>query len=284
MKRVSVLMVTGIFFLMIQIVGQAQTAMNSNDIKAKEIHPFQIAVGFNKTSNLIFPYAIKSVDRGSQAILAQKAKGAENVLQIKAGKLNFPTTNLSIITADAQLYSFLVEYSDEPSVLNLCFYKDSLIEKDGIRLTDMPVNEEELNSSAEMVLNAKRFLHYHTREQKIRITLRSIFLYKNLMWFDLQLKNKSLIDYEPDYMRFFVRDKKRSKRTAIQEKEIKPLFTLPCPSIEGETNRHIVMAFSPFTIPKNQLLVVQVGEKNGGRTLLLKLKHKSLLRARIISN
>lgn len=284
MKRVSVIMVTGIFFLMIQTVSHAQTAVNSNDIKAKEIHPFQIAVGFNKTSNLIFPYAIKSVDRGSSAILVQKAKGAENVLQIKAGKLNFPTTNLSIITADAQLYSFLVEYSDEPSVLNLCFYRDSLTEKDRIALAGMPVDEEQLNGSAEMVLNAKRFLHYHTREQKIRITLRSIYLYKNLMWFDLQLKNKSLIDYVPDYMRFFVRDKKRSKRTAIQEKEINPLFTLPCPSIEGEANRHIVMAFSPFTIPKNQLLVVQLGEKNGGRSLLLKLKHKSLLRARVISN
>ncbi len=243
-----------------------------------------MAICFNKTSNLIFPYAIKSVDRGSSAVLAQKARGAENVLQVKAGKENFPQTNLSVITADAQLYSFLIEYADEPPVLNISFYKDSSAEKNEVVLSGMPVNEQLLNSSAAMVQTAKSFLHYTTREQKIKLSLRSIFLFQNLMWFDLQLKNKSLIDYSPDYVRVYVRDKKRAKRTAMQEKEIMPLFMLPCASVEGKNHRHIVLAFAPFTIPKNQKLVIQIAEKNGGRSLLLKLKHHSLLRTRIMEN
>ncbi|HRQ48981.1 MAG TPA: conjugative transposon protein TraN [Agriterribacter sp.] len=284
MKRLCVLVVIGYLLLMDQMIANGQKAASGDIIKAKEIPPFQIAVSFNKTSNLIFPFAIRSVDRGSAAILAQKAKGAENILQIKAGKLDFPATNLSIVTSDARFYSFLVEYAEQPSVLNLCFYKDSVSEPAMITLSDMGVNEEQLNNAANVILQSKRFLHAHVRQQKIKLSLQSIYLYNNLMWFDLKLKNKSLIDYVPDQVRFFIQDKKRAKRTAIQEREIKPLFALPYPTIDGDGNAHIVMAFSPFTIPKNQQVVVQSEEKNGGRSLFLKLRSRCVLRARIIGN
>src|SRR5881275_3044240 len=79
----------------------------------KPITPYRIDIGYNKTSNLIFPYAIKSVDKGSADILAQKASGVENILQIKAGEQNFKETNLTVITANGQFYSFIVNYSDE---------------------------------------------------------------------------------------------------------------------------------------------------------------------------
>lgn len=278
------LVVIGTLLLMDQTIANGQEAAGNSIIKAKEIPPFQIAVSYNKTSNLIFPFDIKSVDRGSAAILAQKAKGAENILQIKAGKLDFPVTNLSVVTSDARFYSFLVEYAEEPSVLNLCFYKDSASEPAMASLPGMPVNEEQLNDAASVILQSNKFLHYRVREQRIRLSLRSIYLYKNLMWFDLQLKNRSLINYTPDYVRFFVKDKKRAKRTAIQEKEIKPLFALPFPTIDGDSNAHFLMAFSPFTIPSNQQLVVQIGERNGGRTLLLRLRSRCVLQARTISD
>lgn len=284
MKRLCVLVTMGMLLLMGQQAAFGQEAVNDSIIKAKEIPSFPIAVSYNKTSNLIFPYAIKSVDRGSSAILAQKANGTENILQIKAGKLNFPVTNLSVITSDSHFYSFLVEYADEPPALNFCFYKDSLRKDAMVRLSDMPVDEEQLKDATNVILQARKFLHYHVRQQRIRLSLRSVYLYKNLMWFDLQLKNRSLIDYTPDYLRFFIKDKKRAKRTAIQEKEIKPLFALPFPTIDGDSSAHFVMAFLPFTIPQNQQLFVQTSERNGGRTLLLKLRPRYLLRAKTIKD
>ena len=51
------------------------------------IEPYSLQIGINKTTNLIFPYEIKSVDRGSRDVLVQKAKGIENVLQVKANAL-----------------------------------------------------------------------------------------------------------------------------------------------------------------------------------------------------
>ncbi|HEY9256658.1 DUF4138 domain-containing protein, partial [Chitinophaga sp.] len=50
------------------------------------IEPMRLQVAYSKTSNIIFPFAISSVDRGSRDLMVQKAKGVKNILQVKAGK------------------------------------------------------------------------------------------------------------------------------------------------------------------------------------------------------
>lgn len=276
------MLVIGVLCLMTQW-AKAQTKYDE-DIKGIDIKPLHIAISYDKTSNLIFPYPIISVDRGSSSVLAQKAKGAENILQVKAGKINFPQTNLSVITSDARLYSFLVDYAEYPSVLNVRFYRDTQTSSAPVKLSDMQFNEHILNRLVDSVQKAASFLHYTSYEQKIRLTLRSIYIAENVMWFNLQFRNKSLIDYTPVYIRAFVRDKKRAKRTAVQEKELLPIYSNPSTLIEGGGAKNIVIAFPSFTIPKNQELVIQVGEKNGGRSLLLTLSHKAILRARLLND
>ena len=91
------------------------------------IEPYALQVSTNKTTNIIFPYDIKSVDRGSRGLLAQKAKGTQNVLQVKAAVQNFAPTNLSVITADGKLYSFAVCFAADPPLLNLSFASDSTV-------------------------------------------------------------------------------------------------------------------------------------------------------------
>lgn len=272
----------GFLFLMTQWVN-AQT-MYDEGFKSINIKPLHMAISYDKTSNLIFPFPIISVDRGSASVLAQKAKGADNILQVKAGKINFPQTNLSVITSDARLYSFLVDYADYPSMLNVRFYRDTQSASAPVRLSDIPLNEQLFNCIEDSVKKAPLFLHYSSLEQKIKLRLRSLYIAENVMWFNLQLKNKSLIDYTPDYIRVFVRDKKRAKRTAIQEKELIPISVNPSILVKGKSANNVVIAFPSFTIPKNQQLVIQVGEKNGGRSLLLTLSHNAILRARLLGH
>ena len=93
--------------------------------KTSFIQSYHLNITCNKTTNLIFPFSIESVDRGSKDILAQKVTGAENILQVKADKQNFSETNLSVITADGNLYSFIVDYLNEPPQLNIVFQKDT---------------------------------------------------------------------------------------------------------------------------------------------------------------
>src|SRR6478752_7349302 len=78
-----------------------------------------LAITYNKTTNLIFPFSVQCIDRGSKDILVQQPKGTENIVQVKADKPNFTQTNLSVITIDGKLYSFMVDYASQPSQLNI---------------------------------------------------------------------------------------------------------------------------------------------------------------------
>ena len=278
MKQYSVVMITGIFCLLLSLGSIAQ--QNNEAIKRKSIEPYHIAIGYNKTSNLIFPYAIKSVDRGSAAVLVQKAKGVENILQVKAAIQNFEQTNLSIVTSDGQFYSFLLDYSTQPPTLNISFYRDSAKEKQDVFLTETPVNDAALQELADKTQSEKAFLHQSINEQKIRLSLQSIYLGNGSMWYNLRLNNKSLIDYRPSYIRFFLQDKKRAKRTAVQETELHPEYAKPIQSIQGMQANDLVFGFTPFTIPRTQQLIIQVGEQNGGRSLMLRISHRTILKAR----
>lgn len=274
-----------LFFVCWQTKIAAQTVPL---MQTKSITPYSITITYNKTSNLIFPYAIKSVDRGNAAVLVQKAKGVDNILQVKAGRQGFNQTNLTVVTADGQFYSFLVDYALTPAALNLSFAKDSLTDTlnntagPKALLSDGPLDEAVFNTIADQINQQEGFLHLHSREQKMRLSLQSIWLKDKAMWLALQLENKSLIDYIPDYVRFFVRDKKRAKRTAVQETEIIPLYASADTVVTGEQLRNSVFAFTPFTIPPTQELVMQVGERNGGRSLLLHVNHRALLKARLL--
>ena len=94
--------------LLILIFTTGCFAQNESDSFIPSEH---LNITYNKTTNLIFPYSVQSIDRGSKDILVQQPKGTENVVQVKADKPNFIQTNLSIITIDGQLYSFTVDYA-----------------------------------------------------------------------------------------------------------------------------------------------------------------------------
>ena len=229
-----------------------------------------MTISFEKTSNLIFPAAIKSVDRGSAAVLAQKAPGVENILQIKAGELNFKETNLTVITADGQFYSFAVSYSSEPSTLNYSFVGDS---SEKAMIHDQPLTESGYILTANRIKNKKHWLHKSVSEGKVKLTLNNIFVKNNIVWLELSISNKSPITYRPAFTRFFIRDTKTAKRTAVQESELAPLFQTDVVEVRNHNTQLYVFAFKPFTVQRTKELVIQVGE-DSGRTLMLTLSHR----------
>ncbi|MBS0027067.1 conjugative transposon protein TraN [Chitinophaga hostae] len=280
MKRLCVTVIMwGILFT----TAFGQTADDDTELRAKKIDPYFLSVSLNQTSNLIFPYAIRSVDRGSGAVMAQKAKGAENVLQVKAAVADFLQTNLSVITEDGRLYSFLLRYSLEPSVLNLRFYKAGE-ESRNVLIKGVEHDKEFYELACSEVKEGKGFLWKHISEQMIILSLQSIYMRGNTMFFKLGIRNNSSIAYSPDYIKFIVKDRKKAKKTAIQEKVLSPVFSTVQENVSGDSSESIVLAFPSFTIPKNQNLIIQVGERNGGRMLLLKIKHKVLLKARYLGD
>ncbi|MBS1735568.1 MAG: conjugative transposon protein TraN [Bacteroidetes bacterium] len=275
MKKISA-MGMGIFLLITIFKTQAQT---NTTWQIKAIEPHHVAVAFSKTTNIIFPYSIVSVDIGSQDVLAQKAKGVENILQIKAAKENFPQTDISIITADGSLTSFLVDYAEQPAVLNLSLAIEE--KKNSTCILSETFNEAEVQKYAKLASVSKEKINsVKDKRFGIRLQLNGLFIHDNIMYFRLNIANETNINYDIDQLRFYIRDQKKAKRTATQEIEINPLYVKGDTAvIVGQTERIFVYAVPKFTIPDKKYFVIELMEKNGGRYLQLHLKNKTIVKA-----
>ncbi len=67
----------------------AATASTQKILSLQEhnyIGSYRMTVGFQKTTHLIFPYAVSYVDLGNGGIIADKARGAENIVKVKASQ------------------------------------------------------------------------------------------------------------------------------------------------------------------------------------------------------
>ena len=245
------------------------------------IEPFPLEITYNKTVNLIFPYPVQSVDKGSRDLLAQKAKAAENILQIKAARNDFAQTNLTVITSDGKLYSFLVDYADDPVQLNIELIKDqpsvSVSKAAGVQ-----PNQALLKNTAEHIASLPANLRrIKDSAYKTSFSLSGLYIEKDVLYCRLSVDNHTSISYDIESLRFFISDKKQVKRTAAQQTEIQPLYVHADTAVVAANTSHaFVFALSKFTIPDAKQLTIQLMEKNGGRHLRLDIQNKTIMRAK----
>lgn len=123
------------------------------------------------------------------------------------------------------------------------------------------------------------YLHVSTKGGKAKLTLNGIYLRDSLLWLYMTLKDKSALGFIPDYVRCSIRQAHHWKRMAVQEVPLQPVFKgLPSEVVGGE--RTILVGLKPFVPARDKRLVVQVGEKNGGRSLELKIASHLILNTR----
>lgn len=225
-----------------------------------------LCISTDKTTSLIFPFAIKHVDRGSQSILAQQVKDVPTILLVKAAASGFNETNLSVVTDDGSLYSFIVCYDLNPS--NWVYH--------------LPVNNRATTAMyANGILDNQQTVK-GIKDKKWQSTaeVTGIYVKNDVLFYQVSIQNRSSIDYTIDYIRFFIRDKKKGKRTAVQEIELKPIYTVGnLNKISAEATSTVVFALEKFTIPDAKKLLLQVNEKNGGRHFSIRIKNKELMKA-----
>jgi len=225
-----------------------------------------LCISTDKTTSLVFPFAIAHVDRGSPFILAQPVKEVSTILLVKAASKNFAETNLSVITEDGTLYSFLVCYENNPVE---CVYH-------------LPINKNAtIATYANTILdNPSTIFRVWDYSWNVTSKVKGIYIKDDIMYYQLSLENNTAIDYTIDLLKFYIRDKKKGKRTAVQENELTPKYIAGnITKIKANSTSVFVLAMDKFTIPDAKYLVIQIFEKNGGRNLYMKVKSKNIMRA-----
>ncbi len=243
---------------------------------------YPLEITYNKTSSIVFPTLIKSVDRGSRDVLVQKVKGIENVLQVKANRPNFPETNLTVITADGYLHQFTINYSDEPKS-----YRLEILGGDGgkkVIIFHTELTEAGMDQYAESIIQSKKSIRFlKEKKYNVCLALQGTYVKNNVMFFRLGIENTSNINYDIESLRFYIRDKAKLKRTASQEIEIKPLYVFGnVPTVEGDSSIEVVYIFEKFTIPDSKRLYMEMFEHKGGRHFNLLVKNRTIVKAQLL--
>ncbi|MDM8176004.1 conjugative transposon protein TraN [Olivibacter sp. 47] len=268
MKKIIVRVIAGLL-LISTFPAVAQTGIEAMNLEISD----------NKTTNLVYPYPVISVDRGSPGVLAQKATGVENVLQIKAATTDFEETNLTVITADGKLYSYLLSYNFTPYPLNVN-YKGNGTDRSLTEVSD-GLNASVLEKTAASVAPRKKTVSGLADDAfGINLSVTGIYSSGDLFYFQANIENSSNIDFDTDQLRVFIRDDSRAKRTATQETEIQPVYRYAEPSkVPAQASQNFVLVLRKFTIPNKKHLVFQLFESRGGRNPELKIKNRKLVKA-----
>jgi len=280
MKKIT----TGIVLCaLLPCLAMAQAIKNLDS--SAQIVPYRIQISNLKTTVILFPAAIKSVDRGSRYVLAEKVKDADNVLKLKAELPGFPESNLSVITADGKLYSFIVDVTASLPYQAIDLRKQEQLERTEIKFADAGLNPNQVKEISAHITTLPAFLKDKDKDDMMRLKLEGIYMAKDVMFYRFRIDNLSQIDYTVDFTRFYVRDKKKAKRMAVQEQEIIPLQQYPDTNItiNGKSHRTLVLAFRKFTIADNKNLSIELFEKNGDRHLSVNTDGNEILKARPVT-
>lgn len=235
------------------------------------IKPRNLQVTDNRTTNLIFPAEISSIDRGSERIVVQKSTG--NILRVKADTLFADTTNLTVITTDGRLYSFLVSYSSSPAFLNI-----------DLGVNESAVRDTALYAFSEKILKAANNLGgIRYSSGKVKFSLPGIYTNGQIIACKLRVENVSSLSFEAGRLRCYVVGSRSTKRRPGQQSEITPLLLFPVSAIVKEKQAIVLVLLLPkAALGTGQALQIDLKEKTGERQLSLIINNRFILRSILI--
>lgn len=264
-------------FLLLAISRMLTSFGQNADFRIEGVGSTILPVTLNKMTNIIFPGSVRLAVKVSRDVLAQKVRGVDNVIELKAMRRGFAPTNLSVYGVNGRLYSFVLKYVDDTSTLNYrVVFSSSAAD---IHLAGLPVDETRLQSDAEHLAAEPGFLHNSTRSGRVRFSIKGIWLRDSLQWLVFDLDNRSPVAFRPTRLRFFLQDAEHISRRAAQQVQMKSVYGAATSNLPARKSASFAIAFEPFVIPRGKQLIAQLQSQNG-RMLELEISDRMVLRAR----
>ena len=268
----------------------AQNNTKSINLSNAEVTPYEIELTQNKTTHILFPSSIEYVDLGSSEIIANKVEATSNVLRLKTVKEAISPTNFTVITNNGKYYSFNATYNKHPTQLSYDltkFEKQNSKQQSEVLFKDLGSTSPSL---ADLFMKAiikknKKELNIKSKNYSVEARLKSIYTQDGKLYFHISINNKSNLPYTVDYVSFKIKDKRTTKRTTIQEVALKPIRSYSdFQIINSHSKQDNVYMLDQFTLSDKQVLLIDIKEKNGMRSQVLKVRSSDILKSKSINN
>lgn len=267
---------TAALFCLIHL-ATAESFAQTDTLFAASTLPVQVSDA--STVSVRFPCAVKTLDRGSAELLAQRVKEQDNIILLKAARKDISPTSLIVITEDGKLHAFEAVYQQRPSAtaLSLLDRQKTAAALDAFE----EVDKAQIRQQIALAETAAANLHIKEKAGGFSVAIHGFYVAGPLMFIRLGLENRSVIGYDAQPLSIFTEDQKSLKRLASQKDQI-PLQagSQLAAQIKPSEQKTIVLAFAKLTIADRKRISIHITERGGARNLTLHLKAKHFRKIR----
>lgn len=214
----------------------------------------------------------------------------KNVLYITPVYAGVNTTNMSVVTKGGLYFSLSIQYNDTLTKFNYvlenkdAFYREPGKEKKNEDKTPV-IRKTDIGMLAETILKEPGFIATNNtvRYKNFFFYLKGVYVQDSVIFIRLNTYNKSNIQFDYDYIAFYINAEKKRKSASVEQLQLFPKDSFGfINSLASGKSQEILFAFDKFTIGANKVLNIDLIERNGERNLSLKIDDRVLLDARKI--
>ena len=239
----------------------------------------------NDTKNvaLFFPESIRQGITGSDHFVFTYNKEKEQYFGLLQATPGFES-NLLVINGNGSVFSYILRYKKQLSKLNYFIPLTKSIgnerpkAQDSIRPHTIDISEVKYDyrkfCSALLKRKPQNSI-LKTRNQGIVLRAQQIIFYRAALYFVLEIKNNSTLDYDVNFLDLSIETRQKGKKKSAQRLFQEPLYTYNLPSkIPKNEIVRFVYVLSKFSLSNDHRTVLELNEKNGERSVELKIPHR----------
>lgn len=276
-----------LFFIPIQAQESNRSTRLDKTINALR-NQQSINVSDINTTHLIFSEKIKYVDIGSPFFVVDtiqtivKLKHTGQALEQPQISTN---SNLTVITQKGKFYSIPLRYVRDNEIFSYLVGKsqDCITAVQSENEQDKKY-QQKLDALCQNFTNAQKNMFIASNKDNIRLNISGVYYKENHIAIKIIVSNNSAVDLDVDDILVRTKLKKRLAPDYIYQERIYTPVKI-CNknySIKGKTTEHMTLVFEKFTPNDNERLVIDVLEKNGGRSCTMAIPRKAMLSPGIV--
>ena len=198
------------------------------------------------------------------------------LLQAKPGT----ESNLLTVTSDGKVYSYILKYSEKLPELNYFIDEnESIGSEQPINIKHKP-EDKPFNEYVNRITNFQKFSEYllksnferlETKRKKgIKVQLQKMAYDASEVYLVIEVKNKSGIDYEIDYLNVYRTNGNNKRKASYQRLQQDVIYKHKMPySIADGKSQRFVYVFPKFVLGDNEKLMLELKELKGSRKVVL---------------
>lgn len=235
-----------------------------------------------KNVALFFPTPIRQGITGSDHFVFTYNREKQQhfgLLQARPG----PESNLLVIGSDGSVFSYIVRYREQLHKVNYFFDKaDKIGYEKPMEKKSFPSGKQEAEntskrvsyhkSSSVLIRSSQKIGNIRKKKYDVTLQVRNIVFDKGELYFVIQIKNNSSLDYDPGFLELYVETRKKGKKKSLQSLKKDTLYTYKSPErIVRQSTVTMVYVFSKFSLDKDHRALLKLGEFKGQRNIALRI-------------